>query len=48
MSIKIYNFDNVIEDEERDYAGMSGSKLAIIFENENWFLKYPRYHKIYE
>ncbi len=39
--IKIYNFDNLISSGV-GYGGHGGSKKGIIFENERWFLKYPK------
>ena len=39
--IKIENFDNAIT-SGLTYGGHSGSKKGIIFNNERWFLKYPK------
>ena len=39
--IKIENFDNVIS-SGITYGGHSGSKKGIVFNNEKWFLKYPK------
>ena len=39
--IKIENFNNSLASEV-SYGGHSGSKKGIIFNNENWLLKYPK------
>ena len=39
--IKIENFDN-ISNSGITYGGHSGSKKGIIYNNERWFLKYPK------
>ena len=39
--IHIYDFNNN-KDSGRKYGGMAGAKLGIIFNNENWILKFPK------
>lgn len=39
--MQIYNFNNVIA-SGRKYGGMAGAKLGIIFNDENWIIKFPK------
>lgn len=38
--MKIYDFNNCPENDN-DYGGNAGRKLGIVFEKENWILKFP-------
>ena len=44
--IKIFDF-NHCEVTNKGYGGHSGSKKAILFQGENYFLKYPQRRKLY-
>ena len=39
--MEIVNFDNCKENTRR-YGGMAGLKAGIIYNNENWILKFPK------
>ena len=45
--IKIINLDNSIE-SNIPYGGHAGSKKGIIYNNENWFIKFPKSTKSME
>ena len=45
--INILNLNNYVK-SSISYGGHGGDKLGIIYNNENWFIKYPKSTKSLE